>query len=469
VPVDAASARPEDPAYVIYTSGSTGQPKGVVIPHRAVVNFLSSMAREPGLKSEDTLVAVTTLSFDIAVLEFLLPLTVGAQVVIVNQEATFDGQALAAFLSRHGATVMQATPVTWRLLLDAGWKPPAGAFKALVGGETLPESLANDLLRQGVELWNMYGPTETTVWSTCARVTSTSRGIHIGRPIGNTTIRILDGGKNLCPIGVPGEIHIGGEGVALGYWERPELTAARFVADAFGEAPGSRLYATGDRGRWRRDGTIEHLGRLDFQVKLRGFRIELGEIENGIAQHPAVREVAVVAREDVPGKKRLVAYLVAAEPAAGLIEKLRVLLRASLPEYMVPAQFVLLEALPRTQNGKVDRKALPAPDTDREAIRGTAAAPRTPTEKMVLGIFQEVLERTDFGVLDSFFDLGGHSLVAARLMSRLRTASGVDLPLRDLFARPNVAGLAEAVDALHWLQKPGSPASRAEIREEVVL
>jgi acyl-coenzyme A synthetase/AMP-(fatty) acid ligase len=426
------------------------------------------MAREPGLTADDLLVAVTTLCFDIAVLELLLPLTLGAKVVIATHDESMDGPALRFLLEQHRATVMQATPVTWQLLLEAGWRSGPG-FKALVGGESLPKNLADQLIACGVELWNMYGPTETTVWSTCARITDTANGITIGKPIANTTVRILDERKNLCPTGIPGELCIGGEGVALGYWNRPELTAERFISDPFSTNPDARLYRTGDRARWRNDGTLEHLGRLDSQVKLRGFRIELGEIEAAIAQHSAVREVAVILREDAPGEKRLVAYLVAENPRDDPTENVRGSLRATLPEHMIPAQFVALEALPRTHNGKLDRLALPAPAVAEASPHGAAAAPRTPTEEMVLGIFREVLGRADFGVFDNFFHLGGHSLIAARLLSRLRTASGVDLPLRDLFKWPTVAGLAEAVDALQWLQQSAVPTDSAGIREEILL
>ena len=462
----ADGARSEDPAYVIYTSGSTGAPKGVVIPHRAVVNFLTSMAREPGLTAADVVVAVTTLSFDIAVLELLLPLVRGATVVLATHDATFDGRALGSVVERHRATAMQATPVTWRLLLEAGWIPGAG-FKALVGGEALPRDLADQLIAGGAELWNMYGPTETTVWSTCARITDTSHGITIGKPIANTTIRILDAGQQLCPVGVPGELCIGGDGVALGYWNRPELTAERFVPDPFGATPGATLYRTGDQARWRRDGTLEHLGRLDHQVKVRGFRIELGEIEARIARHAAVREVAVAVREDTPGDKRLVAYLVAEPPPADVIEAVRALLRAALPAYMVPSRFVMLQALPRTQNGKLDRKALPPPEET--APSGGVVAPRTPTEAMVMSAFRAVLERTTFDVFDNFFDLGGHSLMAARLMAKLRTATGLDLPLRHLFERPTVAALGEAIDALAWAASSPRAPARAANRVEIEL
>jgi len=469
---DAHGALAGDPAYVIYTSGSTGKPKGVVIPHRAVVNFLTSMAREPGLSPEDVLVAVTTLSFDIAVLELLLPLTRGAAVAIATRDEALAGDALRSLLERHGATVMQATPVTWRLLLEAGWTGRT-PFKALVGGEALPQDLVDQLIARGVEVWNMYGPTETTVWSTCARISDTSQGITIGTPIANTTVRILDTQRNLCPVGVPGELCIGGEGVALGYWNRPDLTAERFIPDPFAVASegaeAARLYRTGDRARWRSDGTLEHLGRLDDQIKLRGFRIEAGEIEAGIAQHPAVREVAVIAREDAPGDKRLVAYLVVENPPADLLDQLRALVRAASPEYMVPARFVTLEALPRTPNGKLDRKALPAPEAGATAPSGGVVAPRTPTEAMVMSAFRDVLPRTTFDVFDNFFDLGGHSLMAARLMAKLRTTSGLDLPLRHLFERPTVAGLAEAIDALAWAASSRRAPERAANRVEIEL
>jgi amino acid adenylation domain-containing protein len=456
LPVDASAAQPGDPAYIIYTSGSTGKPKGVVVPHRAVVNFLTSMAREPGLAIDDVLTSVTTLSFDIAVLEIHLPLSLGASVVIATHEETVDGPALAFLLEQCRATIMQATPVTWRLLLEAGWRPKA-PFKALVGGETMPRDLADQLIAHGVELWNMYGPTETTVWSTCARITDTSNGITIGKPIANTTVRILDARKNLCPIGVHGELCIGGAGVALGYWNRPELTAECFIPDPFGATTEARLYRTGDRARWRNDGTLEHLGRLDGQIKLRGFRIEPGEIEAVIARHPSVREVTVIAREDKPGDKRLVAYLVAEDPAANLADPLRALVRAALPEYMVPTHFVMLKALPRTPNGKLDRQALPAPAQIDGSPARIAVPPRTPTEEMVIGVFRDVLNGMDFGVFDSFFDLGGHSLMAARLMLKLRAVAGVDLPLRMLFERPTTAKLAEAVDGLSWLEKSMPP------------
>ncbi len=466
LPVDACSAQPQDPAYLIYTSGSTGKPKGVVVPHCAVLNFLASMAREPGLAADDVLVAVTTLSFDIAVLELYLPLTLGASIAIATYDEASDGHALAALLEQRRATVMQATPVTWRLLFEAGWAPKPG-FKALVGGETLPAELAARLLASGVELWNMYGPTETTVWSTCARISSPSDRITIGKPIANTIVRILDAHKGLCPIGVPGELCIGGAGVSLGYWNRPELTAARFIPDSFSTTAGATLYCTGDRARWRSDGTLEHFGRLDFQIKLRGFRIEVGEIEAAIAQHPAVRDAAVIAREDVPGDKRLVAYVVAETPPAGFLDQLRALLRAAMPEYMLPAHFVMLTALPRTHNGKLERRTLPPPSPGDGSRRGVVVAPRTPTEEMALRVFRGVLGRADFGVFDTFFDLGGNSLMAARLMLQLRAASNCDLPLRILFERQTVSALAEAIDGLAYLANSKQPPALEHNRMEI--
>ena len=298
-----------DLAYVIYTSGSTGRPKGVQILHRAVVNFLLSMAEQPGLGAEDTLLAVTTLSFDIAALELFLPLITGARVIVAGRDVVTDGEALREMLESSGTTVMQATPATWRLLLAAGWHGRS-ALKILCGGEALPLELARQLLPKAASLWNLYGPTETTIWSSVCKIEPGEEVISIGRPIANTQIYLLDAHLQPVPIGVPGELLIGGDGLARGYLHRPELTAERFIPDPWSSEPGARLYKTGDLARYRPDRTIEHLGRLDFQVKVRGFRIELGEIEAVLAQHPAVHQAVAVAREDVPGDKRLAAYVV---------------------------------------------------------------------------------------------------------------------------------------------------------------
>jgi amino acid adenylation domain-containing protein len=455
-----------DPAYVIYTSGSTGTPKGVVVGHGAVVNFLAGMTGAPGLAADDVLLAVTTVSFDIAVLELFLPLSVGATVVLATRDETMDGRALRSLLDDHGVTVMQATPVTWRLLLEAGWEGRP-RFKALVGGEALPRDLAQALLARGAELWNMYGPTETTVWSSCARIPAPDAEITIGRPILNTVARVLDARGRLCPIGVPGELHLGGAGVAHGYWDRPALTAERFIPDPEG-GPDTRLYRTGDRVRLRKDGSLEHLGRLDDQVKLRGFRIELREIEAHLLRHPGIRDAATAVRTDAGGDRRLVAYLVVEPDAGAIVDGLRTRLRAELPEFMVPAEYVVLEALPRTANGKLDHKTLPDPVPAAWADI-VPAGPRSPAESMVLEIFRDVLRQSDAGVDDNFFDLGGDSLMAARLVLRLRAASGCDVPLRLLFERQTAAELAEAIEALAVAVPPVRAAAGAGERVEIVL
>ncbi|HEV7271206.1 non-ribosomal peptide synthetase [Pseudoxanthomonas sp.] len=442
---DLDSALPESAAYVIYTSGSTGKPKGVQVPHRAVANFLVGMQAEPGIGADDRLLAVTTLSFDIAVLELMLPLSVGAQVVIADRETAIDADALRARLQEERITLMQATPATWRLLLEAGWQGGAD-FVALCGGEPMAPDLAQQLLPRCAALWNLYGPTETTVWSTCARVEQGAGGvpdIHIGHPIANTQVWILDEQGSLCPRGVPGEICIGGDGVTLGYLNRPELTADRFIPDRYhADAPeGARVYRTGDRGRWRPDGQLEHQGRLDFQVKVRGYRIELGEIEANLATHPAVARVVAMAREDRPGDVRLVAYVVP-QPGSALDEAgMGAHLRGSLPDYMIPQHLVTMPAIPLLPNGKVDRKSLPAPQGV-DAVRGERRAPRGTVEERVATAMAEVLGVPSVGAEDDFFAIGGHSLLAARLASRLSAAFGVALPLRSLFETPTVAQLA---------------------------
>ena len=455
LPADERSADAESPAYVIYTSGSTGKPKGVVVPHRALVNHLTSMAVKPGLSSSDSLVAVTTTSFDISILELFLPLVTGARIVLAGRDDVRDGMALRRLVEDSGATVMQATPSGWRVLIDAGWEG-GRRFKALCGGEGLPPELVPALLPRVGELWNMYGPTETTIWSTCARIDDAAGGTPIGTPIANTTVRVLDEQGRQCPIGVPGELWIGGDGVTLGYLNRPELTDERFVVDPWAARDGARMYRTGDRGRWRNDGRLEHLGRLDFQVKVRGYRIELGEIESNLAAAPGVGQCVVMAREDRPGDVRLVGYVV---PASGeAVDEAAVLerLRAALPDYMVLQHLVQLPALPLTLNGKVDRKALPAPDFG-AARAATRIAPRNDLERSVAAIMESVLALPDIGIDDDFFALGGHSLLAAQLTSRLNRELGVGLTMRALFDAPTVARLA----ALIAEQPEGAAAQQA--------
>lgn len=439
-----SSAGAGDTAYVIFTSGSTGRPKGVCIPHRAAVNFLSSMARKPGFSADDTLCAITTLSFDIALLELMLPLTVGARVALADRATVGDGEALAAMLDTVDASVMQATPATWRMLLDAGWRGRP-TMRLFCGGEALPRELADRLLSRGRELWNVYGPTETTVWSTVERVQPGHASITIGHPIDNTEVYVVDKHLQLVPAGVPGELLIGGLGVAQGYLDRPELTAEKFISDTLGQRVDGRLYRTGDLARWRRDGRLEVVGRIDHQVKLRGFRIELGEIESVLAAHDRVAQAVVVCREDRPGDKRLVAYLVAAEGDVEIdIAALRAAARERLPEYMMPSAFVAMERMPLTPNGKVDRRALPAPDADAFAV-AEYTAPRNTEEETLAALWAEVLGIPQVGIHDNFFDLGGHSLLATQLVTRMQKALGGDIGLRMIFEAPTVAQFAELV------------------------
>ncbi|MEA3187677.1 MAG: hypothetical protein QOD99_1507 [Chthoniobacter sp.] len=437
----AKEGSPDSLAYVIFTSGSTGRPKGVEISHRAVVNFLNSMRKTPGLSSDDVLLAVTTLSFDIAGLEIFLPLICGATVVVAHRDSVADGTQLMHELKRCGVTVMQATPVTWRMLLEAGWNGDR-RLKMLIGGEAVPRDLANALVPKGVSLWNMYGPTETTIWSAVHRIDANDEQISIGRPIDNTQIYILDPQLQPVPVGVAGELLIGGDGLARGYLDRPELTAEKFIPNPF--TPGTRLYKTGDLARHRTDGTIECLGRMDHQIKLRGFRIELGEIEAFLAQHPKVRETVVVIREDAPGEKRLVAYVVNGPGEKAVAGDLRKCLAENLPDYMIPSAFVSLENLPRTPNGKIDRKALPKP----EAAGGESrelVAPRTPREKMLALICAEVLRLEKISVEESLFDLGADSIHIFQITARA-TKAGLALTPRHILQHRTVAAIAAALD-----------------------
>ena len=449
-------ARPEDVAYVIYTSGSTGRPKGVQVPHRAVANFLTSMAQTPGLTASDVLVSVTTLSFDIAGLELYLPLTVGARVVIATRSEAGDAARLSTLLDGSGATVLQATPATWRLLLDAEW---AGrpSLRMYCGGEPLPADLAAALLPRGAELWNLYGPTETTIWSTVEQVTDPG-AITIGRPIANTEIYILNRDLQPAPLGATGELYIGGDGLARGYLKRPELTAERFVPHPFSEQLGARLYRTGDVARYLPDGRIQCLGRVDHQVKIRGFRIELGEIETALAALPQVRSAVVHVHEDASGDRRLVAYLIAGDVTPSVSE-LRAALKETLPEYMVPSLFEFLTAFPLTPNGKVDRKALPAPSASRQAS-ADCILPRNAVEQRVAAIWQEVLAVERVGVRDNFFDLGGHSLLVVKVHVKLQQAFDREISIVDMFRLPTIEALAQ-----HLAKEPGGRVSFGEAQQ----
>jgi len=456
---------PENLAYVIYTSGSTGKPKGVQISHGAVVNFLMAMRQTPGLTEQDILLSVTTLSFDIAALEIYLPLTVGAQTVIVSRQEASDGIQLLKRLNSCGATVMQATPATWRMLLSAGWTGDR-QLKILCGGEALDYTLAQQLEQRGKEVWNLYGPTETAIWSAASQVQNT---IALGHPIANTQFYILDPYAQLVPLGVAGELHIGGAGLARGYLHRPELTAQKFISNPFNPDSASQLYKTGDLVRYRPDGTIEFLGRIDNQVKLRGFRIELGEIESVLNQYPDVQVNVVIVREDKPGAQRLVAYIVSKSQQDINTSELRSFLQAKLPSYMLPTAFVILDKLPLTPNGKVDRKALPAPDTT-TGLEARFVPARTPREQIIADIWADVLGEEKIGIYDNFFNLGGHSLLATQVISRLREVFKIDLPLRSLFENPTVINLVERIEGILAVQQlQAVPMQMVEDREEIEL
>ncbi|MGD1807091.1 non-ribosomal peptide synthetase [Dapis sp. BLCC M126] len=444
----------ENLAYLIYTSGSTGRPKGVQIRHRTVVNFLLSMQQQPGMTKDDVLLAVTTISFDIAGLEIYLPLITGAKVVLVSRATATDGIELAKQISLSNATIMQGTPATWQLLLASGWQLSQN-LKILCGGEALPTDLAQQLLNKSNSVWNLYGPTETTIWSAVSQVEVSQlekTSIPIGHPIANTQLYILDSNNQPVPRGVPGELHIGGAGLARGYLNRPELTAEKFIiwkesggrdvaCNVRTELEGNKLYKTGDLARYLPDGKIEYLGRIDNQVKLRGFRIEIGEIESVLSNHPQVQQTVVICREDIPGNKQLVAYLITSAPELNTTE-LRPYLESKLPEYMIPSAFVLLETLPLTPNGKIDRKALPAPDIDSTRSH-EYVAPQTETEKQIATVLQEVLKLEKVSIYDNFFELGANSLMLVKVNSNLREILSIELPLVDMFSYPNIKALSQ--------------------------
>jgi amino acid adenylation domain-containing protein len=444
-PLEDAS-NPEALAYVIYTSGSTGKPKGVEIRHRSVANLLAEMREHPGIGEDDVLANLTTPAFDLSVPDWYLPLTTGARLAIIPREATLDGVELADWLARTGATIVQATPTTWQMLVDAGWKG-SEALKIVCGGEALPRALADELLVRSQSLWHMYGPTETTVWSSITELHHSDGPPPLGGPIANTRFYVLDESGQPVPIDVAGELYIGGDGVGRGYHERAELTAEKFVQDMFAFGAGGRLYRTGDLVRWCESGTLEFLGRIDHQVKLRGFRIELEEIEAVLDTHHAVGAAVVIVREDSPGDRRLVAYVVAVDDQAPEEEQLRRLLKSKLPPFMVPSTFVTLESLPVTPNGKLDRSSLPAPDGSRPDLRRPYAAPESPAQEQLASIWCEVLGVDRIGIDDDFFDLGGHSLLAVKVLAQVHDDLGVSLTLQQLFEEPTVRGLSNALTA----------------------
>jgi amino acid adenylation domain-containing protein len=439
-------------AYMLYTSGSTGRPKGVMISHSAIVNHMHWMQDAFQFSETDAIVQKTPISFDASVWEVFAPLLAGSRLIVAQPQGHRDSAYLCRLIQEQGATVLQLVPSMLRLMLqDEAFTACTTLRLVFCGGEALPAELAQNFharFGSGASLWNLYGPTEASIDATyweCKR-DSEQAIVPIGRPIANTQVYILDANRNPVPIGVVGEIHIGGDGVARGYLNQPKLTAERFICHSFDGEPAQRLYRTGDLARYLPDGNIEFLGRTDNQVKIRGYRIELGEIEAVLTQNPAVRESAVIAREDRAGDKQLVAYIVPRESAPAISE-LRADLKAKLPEYMVPSAFVVLDSLPLTPNGKVDRKALPSPDRDSADLEQLYVAPRNAAEEIIAGIWAEILGRKRLGVHDNFFDRGGHSLKATQVVSRLRKVFQSEIPLRHLFEFPTIAELAAVIDS----------------------
>lgn len=434
--------QPNAPAYVIYTSGSTGKPKGVTISHASLACFLASMAVRPGMAREDVFLGITTLSFDMSVPELFLPWWVGAKLVVLPRQDVTDGTSLSHAITKYAVTVMQGTPTTWRLLLTSGWEG-APALRILIGGEAVPVDLIQALLPRCNTLWNMYGPTEATVWATCEPILTVPDKVTIGRPLTNTRVYVVDAAGQLLPPGVAGELWIGGESVAEGYWRDPELTSQRFTDDPF--MPGKRVYKTGDCVRWWADGRLQFLQRMDAQVKVRGYRIELGDVEAAVLSWQQVRAAAVDVVDDYAGNARLVAYVVASNELD--VHGLRKHLANRLPAYMLPCHYVCLEALPLTPNGKLDRKSLPPPESAPTPMDRHYVAPATATEQVLQPLWEHLLGQAPISVVDSFFELGGHSLLAVRLMQTIHHDFELDLPLAVLFGHPSIRALSGLIDA----------------------
>lgn len=431
----------DDLAYIIYTSGSTGTPKGVMVNHFALVNFLWTMRLKPGIKSEDVLLAVTFISFDIAALEIFLPVISGATVIMASEEMVTNPELIGEAIDRHQVSIMQATPSTWRLLVNSGW-PGKQDLKALCGGDVLSRKLADSLLSRVGNLWNMYGPTETTIWSSICEIQNDDSPITIGQPIGNTQLYILNRNEQPTPIGVVGELHIGGSGLAMGYLNQPELTNEKFIPDSIGSLPNARLYKTGDSARFLADNSIEILGRMDNQLKLNGYRLELGEISSLLIQHPSVNNAVVIARIETYGDKRLIAYFVANENSSVEANELRDFLKKKLPPYMLPAFFIALDSIPVTPNGKINRKALPLPEDTRK-LSGYLA-PRNETEEILVEVWQNVLNIEQVGVNDNFFDLGGASIQSIQVVAKANMY-GYQVSVENIFELQTIAELASHI------------------------
>jgi len=464
-----SEATPDNLAYVIYTSGSTGKPKGVQVPHRGVVNFLLSMGKEPGISANDVLLAVTTLSFDISVLELFLPLITGAKIIIASREIVTDGEKLRDIIAESNVSIMQATPTTWYLLLAADWKG-SDNFKVLCGGEPMPHDLARKLLKCSSSVWNLYGPTETTIWSTCYQVVSTDSPILIGKPIDNTQTYIINQANQLNPIGVAGELLIGGDGVTRGYLNRPELTSKSFIPDIFSNDPNRMLYRTGDLACLLADGNLKIFGRIDHQVKLRGYRIELGEIETVLTSFVSIDKAVVLVREDEPGDRRLVAYFTLKDEQDYSQNELRNYMRGKLPEYMVPSFFVKLTEMPLTLNGKIDRKALPQPEQKRSDLEQEFVPPQNEIEKLLSEAWVKILKIDRVGVHDNFFELGGTSLLIVQLVGRLKKESAIDIPVVKFFQYPTIHACAAYIENRQSQQQPSANAlKRAQLQRKAMV
>jgi amino acid adenylation domain-containing protein len=463
-------------AYVIYTSGSTGRPKGAMIPHKAIFNHMMWMQTEFAFAETDRILQKTPMSFDASIWEFYAPLFAGGQLILARSDGHRDSNYLVKTIIDHEITTLQLVPSQLQMLLDAGGLENCHSLQRVYcGGEVLSVDLAHRFLTSlpSTVLYNLYGPTEaaidTTFWQ--SQNEPNPHTVPIGRPIANAQIYLLDSNLCLVPIGVSGELHIGGVGVGRGYLNRPKLTAEKFIPDPYSNDSAARLYKTGDLVRYRPDGNIEFLGRIDHQVKIRGFRIELGEVEITLRQHPSVRESVALAREDVPGDKRLVAYVVSDQEQTPTSSELRDFLKRKLPEYMMPSAFVILDTLPLTPNGKIDRQTLPAPDQVRPELANTFVAPRTEAEEIIAEIWAELLGLEQVGIYDNFFELGGHSLLATQIISRLRDVFQIELPLRTLFEAPSVTELATLVEATRRVayELHAPPDAKVGDREEIEL
>ncbi|MEP0859812.1 MAG: non-ribosomal peptide synthetase [Ignavibacterium sp.] len=435
-------------AYVIYTSGSTGNPKGVQIAHYSLTNFLLSMQKTPGISEKDNMLALTTLSFDISGLEIFLPLITGAKISIATRDEAKDGKSLLDKIKKEKVTIVQATPSTWKMMIDSGWNEKL-KIKALCGGEPLPKDLAEKLLELVDELWNMYGPTETTIWSSCSRVVR-GEAIHLGKPIAKTQFYIVDKDFNFCPPGVSGELLIGGAGLSTGYLNRDDLTKEKFIANPFDKEGKSKVYRTGDLVKLNSKMQLEFLGRIDNQVKIRGYRIELEEIENIIKKNEVVKDCAVVVKE-INNDKKIIAYVLIKlkndNNFQSEINAIRDVAIRNLPDYMIPALIIPIEQFPLTPNNKIDKKALADRDISGIISHTSSAKAQTEIQKTFVNIWEKLLGITGIGIDDNFFDLGGHSILAAQMLADFEKVTGKKIPLAEMFTSQTIRQLAKLVES----------------------